>query len=132
MEYYAPGIVSTLTLLRRIEANLGIIASNLAPMRGVIHFFKKRVSQYSRSRSHIQGSKAGMPPGSGPSYGAHSYGSRMYPEQSEAEIEAGRASSGGSDASEIPLKDIMQTRSFHVTQSDATSWREKDPYEMRE
>ncbi|TKA83957.1 hypothetical protein B0A55_00238 [Friedmanniomyces simplex] len=108
-----------------IETNLGIIATNLAPMRGVVNLFRRRVVQYSQNRSHMHTlSKSGG--GGNPTHDS------VYGRRSErdmlADAEARRrptSSGGGSDQSEIPLKAILQTRTYDVTDHDVHSIQER-------
>ncbi|KAK4962072.1 hypothetical protein LTR10_002569 [Elasticomyces elasticus] len=92
-----------------IETNLGIIATNLAPMRSVMHLFRRQVTQYTHNRSHQHSSNKG-----GTAEQVSSYGRRSERDMAHAEEQRAASPSGASDESEIPLKAILQTRTYDV------------------
>ena len=95
-----------------IELNLGIIAANLALMRGVITFFKRKLFPKSTT---TYGSKSNGTP----AYAQYTFGSG--PARHHASATSGRRMSGATDRSEIPLKLIMQTKEVVLAESEAQS-----------
>ncbi|KAK5734927.1 hypothetical protein LTR17_008560 [Elasticomyces elasticus] len=92
-----------------IETNLGIIATNLAPMRSVMHLFRRQVTQYTHNRSHQHSSNK-----AGTAEQNSSYGRRSERDMAHAEEQRAASPGGASDESEIPLKAILQTRTYDV------------------
>ncbi|KAK3110189.1 hypothetical protein LTR53_015777 [Teratosphaeriaceae sp. CCFEE 6253] len=102
-----------------IETNLGIMATNIPPLRGVVNLFRRRVRQYScrHSRGHASS------PNELPTH-EYTYGSGNGRATVETEAPRPPSSGGGSDQSEIPLKSILHTRTYDVTDHDPRDMRE--------
>ena len=94
-----------------IEANLGIIAANLATVRGVIGSIKKKLlgEPATTYDSRFHGT---------PMYAQYTSSGRRASERRGAENPQ-RTSEAGSDRSEIPLKGILQTTDVMVLDCEA-------------
>ncbi|KAK3067334.1 hypothetical protein LTR53_015868 [Teratosphaeriaceae sp. CCFEE 6253] len=102
-----------------IEANLGIMATNIPPLRGVVNLFRRRVRQYSRRHSRGHASRTNELP-----IREYTYGSGNARATAATEAPRPPSSGGGSDQSEIPLKSILHTRTYDVTDHDPRDMRE--------